>query len=252
MPVDATAVVTGAGSERGIGRAAARHLAAAGWNVAVLDIDGEAAAKSAAALSGEYGLQIVGLQADVTEAGSVDTAVREIEQLLPPLRALVNNAGVTGPTSFQNLTQEEWDRVFRVNVQGTFLMTQRVMPGMIEAGYGRIVNLSSVSAQRGGGVFGGVHYSAAKAAIQGLTRALAREVAATGVTVNAVAPGLIDTDITAGKLQAEAERAVLAGIPMRRKGTVDEVAAVIAFLASDEASYVTGATYDINGGSHIH
>lgn len=252
MPNQATAVVSGGGSERGIGRAAARRLAAAGWNLAILDIDGESAAKSASAVAGEFGVKAVGLRADVADADSVDSAVREIGQKLPPIRALINNAGVTGPAKFQDLSQEEWDRVFKVNVQGTFLLTQRVLPGMMSAGRGRIVNVSSVSAQRGGGVFGGVHYSAAKAAILGLTRALAREIAATGITVNAVAPGLIDTDITAGKLQAEAESAVLASIPMRRKGTVDEVAAVIAFLASDDASYITGATYDINGGSHIH
>jgi 2-hydroxycyclohexanecarboxyl-CoA dehydrogenase len=175
-----------------------------------------------------------------------------VESELPPVGALVNNAGITSPSPFTDITVNEWERIFAVNVRGSFLVTQGVVDGMIKRGYGRIVNVASVSGQRGGGVFGGVHYSAAKAALQGFTRALARELGPHGVTVNAVAPGLIDTDITAGKLTEQQEQAVLATVPLGRKGRAQEVAAVIAFLASDLASYITGATYDINGGSHIH
>ena len=120
----------------------------------------------------------------------VDAAVSAVEDDLPPVAALVNNAGITAPTRFLDIDEDEWDSIFDVNVRGTFLVTRRVLPGLIDRGYGRIVNLSSVSAVRGGGVFGGSHYSAAKAAVLGLTRALAREVGPSGVTCNALAPGL--------------------------------------------------------------
>jgi 2-hydroxycyclohexanecarboxyl-CoA dehydrogenase len=243
-----TAIVTGAGSARGIGRAICRRLAADGWRVAALDLD-PAGAEETAALAGEGGL---GLACDVTDPEAVDAAVARVERDLPPVGALVNNAGITAPTPFLDVEPPEWDRIFDVNVRGTYLMTRRVLPGLVERGFGRVVNMSSVSAQRGGGVFGGSHYSAAKAAVLGLTRALAREVGPHGVTVNALAPGLIATDITAGKLAPEREEAVLAGVPVGRRGTVEEVAAMVAYVCSADAGYITGATLDLNGGSHIH
>ncbi|AUS80934.1 KR domain-containing protein [Actinoalloteichus sp. AHMU CJ021] len=248
-----TAIITGAGSERGIGRETARHLAAAGFAVAVLDIDGAAAARTATLISEEYGVPAVGVAADVTDRGAVDRAITEVEDSdLPPVAALVNNAGITRPTRFLDIDDAEWDLVFKVNVTGTYLVTQRVLPGMIERGYGRIVNLSSVSAQRGGGVFGGSHYSAAKAAVLGLTKALAREVGQHGVVVNAVTPGLIDTDITAGAMTPERKARIVADIPVGRNGRTEDVAATIAFLAGENVGYITGGTFDINGGSHIN
>jgi 2-hydroxycyclohexanecarboxyl-CoA dehydrogenase len=188
----------------------------------------------------------------VTNSAQVDAAVSAVERALPPIAALVNNAGITAPTRFLDISEQEWDRIFNVNVRGTYLVTRRVLPGLIDRHYGRIVNLSSVSAVRGGGVFGGVHYSAAKAAILGFTRALAREVGPSGITCNALAPGLIATDITAGKLSPERKAQILADVPMQRQGTVGEVASMIVYLCSEDAGYVTGATLDINGGSHIH
>ena len=247
-----TAVVTGAASRRGIGRRTADILAREGWAVAILDLDGEAAAEAAADIAGRHGVQASGLRCDVTDEAAVDAAFAAIEAGLPPVGALVNNAGITSPVRFSDVTVAEWDRVMRVNVQGSFLATRRAMPGMVSHGFGRVVMLSSVSAIRGGGVFGGVAYSAAKAALLGFARALAREVGPHGVTVNAVAPGLIDTDITAGKLDPERKARLIADVPMGRTGSTDDVAEMIAFLCRSSTSYVTGATFDINGGSHIH
>ncbi len=248
-----TALITGAGSERGIGRETARQLAAAGFAIAVLDIDETAAKRTAAAIADEHHVPALGVLADVTDADSVDTAVSAVETSeLPAIAALVNNAGITRPTKFLDIDRAEWDLVFAVNVTGTYQVTRRVLPGLIDRGYGRIVNLSSVSAQRGGGVFGGTHYSAAKAAILGLTRALAREVGDHGVVVNAVTPGLIDTDITGGLLSGERKEKILADIPVGRNGHTADVAGMITYLAGEGIGYITGATFDINGGSHIH
>lgn len=247
-----TALVTGAGSRRGIGRATAHALAAAGWHIAVLDLDKEAAEDTAREVAARHGVATLALAADVTDADAVDAAISEAEAALPPIGALVNNAGVTSPVPFLEVTAGEWDKVFDVNVKGSFFVTQRVAAGMAERGFGRIVFLSSVSAERGGGVFGGVAYSAAKAALLGFARALARELGPSGVTVNSVAPGLIDTDITQGKLDDARKSAMVADIPARRVGDVQDVADVIVFLTRPETGYVTGATYDVNGGSHIH
>lgn len=252
MPETRTAIVTGAASRRGIGRATATRLAADGFAVAILDRDGAGAKDAAAAIAEATGSPALGVECDVTSADSVDAAVRAVEAELPDIAALVNNAGITSPTRFLDIDLAEWDRIFDVNVRGTVIAMQRVLPGMVERGYGRVVNLSSVSAQRGGGIFGGSHYSAAKAAVLGLTRAVAREVGPSGVVVNAVAPGLIDTDITGGALSPDVKSDLVAGIPVGRVGTTDDVADTVAFLCSPSAAYLTGTTIDVNGGSHIH
>jgi NAD(P)-dependent dehydrogenase (short-subunit alcohol dehydrogenase family) len=185
---DKTAIITGAGSARGIGRATAHALAAAGWNIAILDID-EAAAKDAATeIAERHSVHAIGVACDVTDETSVDHALEALAASVPPVGALVNNAGITSPTPFLQVTGEEWDRIFAVNVRGAYNITRRIMPGMAERGFGRVVFLSSVSAERGGGVFGGVAYSAAKAAQLGFARALAREAGPHGITVNSVAP----------------------------------------------------------------
>jgi NAD(P)-dependent dehydrogenase (short-subunit alcohol dehydrogenase family) len=253
MPVsDKTAIITGAGSKRGIGRATAHAMAASGWNIAILDLD-EASAKDAAnEVAERNGVQAVGIACDVTDEASVERALAALDGSLPAVGALVNNAGITSPTRFLEVTGEEWDRIFAVNVRGAYNITRQVAPGMAERGFGRIVFLSSVSAERGGGVFGGVAYSAAKAAQLGFARALARELGPNGVTVNSVAPGLIDTDITGGALEGERKAQLVAGIPVGRNGNVNDVADLITYLCREESGYITGATYDVNGGSHIH
>jgi NAD(P)-dependent dehydrogenase (short-subunit alcohol dehydrogenase family) len=164
---------------------------------------------------------------------------------------LANVAGVSSPVSFLDVTTAEWDRVFDVNIRGTFLITRRVVPAMVAQGVGRIVSVSSISAQRGGGTYSKVPYSAAKAAVIGFSRALARELAPRGITVNCVAPGPIDTDIMGGTLTEERKAQLAADIPLRRIGTPREVAALMAFLFSDDAAYITAATYDINGGLQV-
>ncbi|KAA9166454.1 SDR family oxidoreductase [Amycolatopsis acidicola] len=247
-----TAIVTGAASQRGIGRATAHALAAAGWNVAVLDLDEVGAKAAAEEIVAQHGVQAFGLGCDVTDEDSVATALGTLSADGPPVGALVNNAGITSPTPFLNVDGTEWDRIFAVNVRGAFTITRAVAPGMAERGFGRVVFLSSVSAERGGGVFGGVAYSAAKAAQLGFARALARELGPHGVTVNSVAPGLIDTDITGGLLEGDRKAALLAGIPVGRNGRTADVADLITYLCREESSYITGATYDVNGGSHIH
>ena len=165
---------------------------------------------------------------------------------------LVNNAGITQPLKIMDIAPENYDAVLDVNLRGTLYMSQAVIPSMRQRKSGSIVNLSSVSAQRGGGIFGGPHYSAAKAGILGLTKAMARELAPDNVRVNAICPGFIGTDITAGKLTPEMNRTILDGIPMGRVGEAIDVAGCALFLASGLSAYCTGTEVDVNGGSLIH
>ncbi|MGY4654246.1 SDR family NAD(P)-dependent oxidoreductase [Mycobacterium sp. URHB0021] len=251
-----TAVVTGATSDRGIGMAVAHRYAGEGWAVVVLDLDGEKSAKVAAEIGNRFAVPAFGHAVDVTSEESVAAAEAAVAAevrsgALPPVGAVANIAGITSPVPFLETTLELWNTVMAVNATGTYLVTKAFLPAMIENGWGRIVNMSSVSAQRGGGVFGKVPYSSAKAAILGFTKALAREIGGTGVTVNAVTPGAVDTNIRVGSTD-EQEAKLAADIPVGRTATTDEVAAVITFLSSDDASYLTGTTIDINGGSHIH
>ena len=164
---------------------------------------------------------------------------------------LANLAGISSPTPFLQVSLEEWDRVFAINMRGTYLVTQRVLAGMVNRGIGRIVSVSSISAERGGGSYSKVAYSASKAAIIGFTRALAREVGEHGVTVNCVAPGPVDTDIMGGTLTEERKAEMAADVMVGRVGTVGEIAALMAFLLGPDAGYITAATYDINGGLQV-
>lgn len=251
FPQDRTVIITGAASIRGIGRATADRMAAEGWGVAVLDISGDQAESAAAEIAARHGVPAIGVGADVADQASVDVAVGRIEEAMPPIVGLANLAGISSPTPFLEETVEGWDRVMAVNLRGVFLVTQRVLGGMIERRLGRIVSVSSVSAQRGGGTYSKVAYSASKAGIIGLTRALAREMGEYGITVNAVAPGPIDTDIMGGTLTEERKAAMAEGTLTGRIGTREEVAALISFLLGEDAGYITAATYDINGGLQI-
>jgi NAD(P)-dependent dehydrogenase (short-subunit alcohol dehydrogenase family) len=241
------AVVTGAASERGLGRAMAKLFAEHGAIVAVLDLD-EAAAKAVAA---EIGPDHVGLACNVADKAACEAAVAELERRWARIDVLVNNAGISQPLKIMEIAPENYNAVMDVNLRGTLNMCQAVIPGMRARRSGSIVNLSSVSAQRGGGIFGGPHYSAAKAGILGLTKAMARELGPDQVRVNAICPSLISTDITAGMSDATRAR-VIEGIPMGRAGEASDVAGCALFLASDLSGYCTGIELDVNGGSHIH
>ena len=241
-------VVTGAASPRGLGKAAAVLFAEHGATVAILDLDAETAKAAAADLGPDH----AGLACDVTDKAACEAAVSDLLARWGRIDILVNNAGITQPLKFMEIEPANYDAVLDVNLRGTLYMSQAVGPHMRERKSGSVINLSSVSAQRGGGIFGGPHYSAAKAGILGLTKAMAREFAPDNVRVNAICPGFIATDITAGKLTPEMKEGVLAGIPMGRAGEAKDVAGCALFLASDLSAYCTGTEVDVNGGSLIH
>ncbi len=244
-----TAIITGAASPRGLGKATARLFAEHGARVAILDLDTDEAAEAAADLPGAGHTSGV---CDVTDKTACDTVAAEMIRTLGQVDILINNAGITQPLKLMEIAPGNYDAVLDVNLRGTLYMSQALIPHMRGRKSGSIINMSSVSAQRGGGIFGGPHYSAAKAGILGLTKAMARELAPDGIRSNAICPGFIDTDITAGKLTNEMRAQVLAGIPMGRAGTAGDVAGCCLFLASDLSAYVTGSEVDVNGGSLIH
>ncbi len=244
-----TAVISGAASTRGIGRATARLFAEHGARIAVLDLDGPGASEAAASLPGEGH---VGLACDVTGREACLAAARDVLAAFGSADILVNNAGITQPIKFLDIAPENYDAVMDVSLRGTLYLSQAFIPAMRQRRSGSVVCLSSVSAQRGGGIFGGPHYAAAKAGVLGLAKAMAREFGPDGIRVNAVTPGLIQTDITAGKLTDAMRADILRGIPLNRLGEAADVAGVCLFLASDLSSYLTGTAIDVNGGMLIH
>jgi NAD(P)-dependent dehydrogenase (short-subunit alcohol dehydrogenase family) len=242
-----TAVVTGAASPRGIGYAVAALFAEHGARVALLDLDGPAAIAAAA----QIGADQRGYACDVTDPAAVGATFAQIAADFGPVHVLVNNAGTSSPKRIEATTQADYDRIMGVNLWGGFLCTQAVVSQMRSQRRGCIINMSSVSAKRGGGLFGASAYSAAKAGLLGLTRALARELAPDGIRVNAVAPGLIDTDIFGGQLTPERRAAIVAEVPLGRIGVPLDVARACLFLASDLADFITGEVMDVNGGLYI-
>ncbi|SMH47936.1 SDR family NAD(P)-dependent oxidoreductase [Azospirillum agricola] len=241
-------VITGAASRRGIGRATARLFALHGARAIILDLDGAQAAGAAA----ELGEAHRGLACDVTDRDACLAAAGRIVEEFGRIDVLVNNAGITQPLKLMDIGPENYEAVTDVSLRGTLYMSQAVVPHMRAGKSGSIVCLSSVSAQRGGGIFGGPHYSAAKAGVLGLAKAMARELGPDNVRVNSVTPGLIQTDITGDKLTPELRTEILKGIPLNRLGDAEDVARCCLFLASELSSYVTGATLDVNGGMLIH
>ncbi len=235
------ALVTG--GTRGIGKAIVKRLVDAGLTVAAGYAGNEEAAKK---MAEEYGVTIV--------KGSVDNfedcarAVKEVEAKLGPIEVLVNNAGITRDGFFHKMTKEQWQDVIHTNMDSVFNMTRQVIEGMRERNYGRIINISSINGQKGQA--GQTNYSAAKAGMIGFTKALAMESAAKGITVNCVAPGYTSTEMVSAIAQPVLDK-IVSGIPVGRLGTPEEVAEICAFLASDMASFITGATIAVNGGQHM-
>jgi 2-hydroxycyclohexanecarboxyl-CoA dehydrogenase len=238
------AVVTGGG--RGIGRGIAEVLAAEGASVAVWDLDPETAEDTAAHIR-EKGGTAVAVPGDASSADDVRAAAARTREALGPVGILVNNAGTSAYEPFTSITEDSWNRIIRINLGGPFLVTRELIPDMLDAGWGRVVNISSSSAQTGAPSM--AHYASSKGGVIGLTKALAVEYIERGITVNHVPPGFIDTPLVReGPVDVEA---AARHMPMKRAGLPEDVAHAVAFLASPEAGYITGQTVSVNGGRYL-
>jgi len=245
-----TAIVTGAAS--GIGLATSRRFAKEGAAVVIWDINEDGAQAAAAELVKE-GHRALACRVDVSKRAQIDAAVEAVHAKFGPVQILVNNAGITDFTPFLEITEELWDRVMGINLRSMLTCTQAVLPDMLAAKWGRIINVSSSSAQTGSPRM--THYAASKGGVIGFTKALAMELAATGVTVNNVPPGFIDTPMLRsvekpGQLATSVD-AIAAVSPMKRAGRPEDIAAACAFLASEDAGYITGHTLSVNGGRYL-
>jgi len=236
-----TAIVTG--GTRGIGAAIARGLTTAGYTVAATYRgNDEAAAKFRA----ETGVAVY--KWDVADWVASAAGVKQVEADLGPVEVLVNNAGIARDAIFHRMTYDQWSAVIRTNLDSMYAMTRPVIEGMREREHGRVINISSINGQKG--QIGQANYSASKAGIIGFTKALAQENARKGITVNAVCPGYIDTDMVAGVPEKVLE-GIIAQIPVRRLGKADEIASLVVYLASDDAAFMTGAVLSVNGGQYL-
>lgn len=237
-----TALITG--SARGIGKAIAERFAGHGAKIVISDVLLDLAEATAAEFKSK-GYEALAVKANVTDAGEVAHLIDETVARFQTLDILVNNAGITRDTLLVRMSEEDWDKVLDINLKGAFLVTQAAAKIMMKQRSGRIINISSVVGRMGNA--GQANYAASKAGLIGLTKAVAKELAGRNVTVNAVAPGYIATEMTE-KLSPAAKEAFLANIPLKRAGTPGDIAGVVAFLASDDASYITGQVLGIDGG----
>ena len=243
------AVITGAAS--GMGRAVAQRLTAVGHRVALLDLDGDAVNATAEELR-QSGASTLAVKVDVSDRAAVDDAIGKARSEFGPVEIMVTSAGLDEFRSFTDITPHAWERMLAVNLTGTFHCIQAAIPDMIAAGWGRIVTISSSSAQSGAARM--AHYVASKGGVIGLTKALAVEFAPQGITVNTIPPGFIDTPM-ARRAEARGDLpnidAIAQRTPVRRAGTPDDIAAACAFLCSDDAGYITGQAINVNGGWYL-
>lgn len=252
FPQERAAVVTGVGAPSGIGRRIARRLLQDGFDVAVGDIQFDNVDNFVDEMRGEFPQsKIIGLHIDVADDASVVAAFEKVDAELPQLVALVNPAGIACPETLLDISVTDFDKVFAVNCRGTFLMMRHAFARMKQHGIGRIVNFSSITAFDGGGTFSKGIYAGAKAGIIGLTRGGAREFGPSGVTVNVIAPGPIDTEIMGGRLTDDRKAAMSSNIPLQRVGQPEEIAAVCSFLVSEDSSFVNGTVINADGGKHM-
>ncbi len=242
------ALITGGAGLNGLGFATALQMVRHGARVAILDLESTKPAEAAAKLGEAH----LGVSTDVTDKAAVDSAVEQVIARFGRIDILVNNAGITQPRKTVDISIADYNAVLDVSLRGTLLCSQAVIPVMERQRSGSIICISSVSAQRGGGILGGPHYSAAKAGVLGLARAMARELGPAGIRVNCITPGLIATDIIKGKLNEDRKVELAESIPLGRLGHPDDVAGACIFLGSDLSAYCTGVTLDVNGGMLIH
>lgn len=243
-----TVIITGGAGLNGLGFATAKMMAAQGARVAILDL----AAANPADAAKTLGAGHIGVVANVTDKAGCAQAAAEVQAQFGKIDVLFNNAGITQPRKVMDITPADYDAVLDVSLRGMLYMSQAVLPYMRAQKSGSIVCTSSVSAQRGGGILGGPHYSAAKAGMLGLARAMARECGIDGIRVNCITPGLIATDINKGLIPDDRMKGILEQIPLNRVGEPNDVAGCVVFLASDLSKYCTGVTLDVNGGMLIH
>lgn len=241
-----TAIVTG--GAKGIGRGCVELFAENGANVVLADMNCDMATEVEQELKGR-GLQVKAVKVNVKQVSDIEKMVNTAVESFGTVDILVNNAGIFHSTPVEDVTEEEWDNIMAINLKSVFFATQKVLPYMKKKHCGKILNLSSL-AGRNGGIVNGLGYSAAKAGIVGLTRGFAARLAQYGINVNAIAPGSTDTGILGG-LSAQETAELVAKIPLGRYGTVHEVASAVAFLCSDDASFITGAVLDVNGGMYF-
>jgi NAD(P)-dependent dehydrogenase (short-subunit alcohol dehydrogenase family) len=253
---DKVCLITGAASLRSIGYATAELFAQSGAKIAIVDIamDGKTVEAVVSSISRATGVApaILGVQCDIQLTADCDRAISQVVDKFGTIDCLVNCAGIVKSQSMLSITETDYDCILDVNLKGTFNICKSALRVFAEHKRGAIINLASVAAQRGGGLVGGAHYAASKGGVISLTRSIAREFGPLGIRANVICPSMIETGMLDGNVTAQQFEDIVASIPLKRAGKPSDIAGTCLFLASDLAAYVTGATIDVNGGSHIH